>query len=732
MTGKWAELPVEYVILGAGAVVQEYYIPALTKLGRISSTRIYDPNEASVAGLKHAFPNVQCRLGDLGAAVADAAVPAAAARSALIVASPNATHPEVVAQGLEAGFDVLCEKPLSLSTAVCAQLRAQAASSSRQLKVAMSRRYLPSLMLARDIIAAGHYGKVEEICVRDCTPFLWRPRSLAFFARDAGGVLADMGVHYLDYLDCLVGPLEPVSYEDDAQGGTESSLSYVLRGGAVSIELRLSRLHRLGAFIELSCEGARIRIDKGCENDITISPNGGPTRKLVVERPFEDPTWPAEFHGSFCQMLRDFERALVGEDSGIADAADAERAAGLIEWAYQRRDRRVSARLTSNAKAAPKVLVTGATGFIGGHLIERLSAQDLSLRATARAPAQCANLARFPVEIVPLDLLDRASVRAAVEGARVVYHLAYGKDGPNPQRVTVEGTRNIVEAAIAAGADCVVILSTMYVFGFPKTHLAVDESFPYRPYGGEYARSKAAMERFVLERAKSSLPTRIVVLNPTCVYGPAGGAYTSLPVDLARNGQFCWIDKGSGLGNYTYVGNVVDAMLRAAETPPAHGERFIINDGAVSWRAFIEPLLGPLAANIPSYSRREFARLPRYGGPFRWKDLLSAAASSAEVRNVAKRSARVRAAFAWANRHWPRPPMGADTNIWEPKSISAISQAPPDWLGDLFGSAHVIFSAAKAGRLLNWPPRIDLPTGQALTIDWLIEDGRLASSSQAS
>ncbi len=186
-------------------------------------------------------------------------------------------------------------------------------------------------------------------------------------------------------------------------------------------------------------------------------------------------------------------------------------------------------------------------------------------------------------------LLDKDSVRRAVGGARTVYHLAVGRDGADAARITVDGTKNVVEAAIEAGAEFVVVLSTMYVFGFPDTDRPVDESFPYRPYGGEYARSKMAMERWCLAKARTSLPTRIVILTPTCVFGPEGAAYSSLPVELARKRQFCWVDDGRGLCNYTYVENLVDAIIAAARVPEAHGNRFIITDGHVSWRELLSP-----------------------------------------------------------------------------------------------------------------------------------------------
>jgi nucleoside-diphosphate-sugar epimerase/predicted dehydrogenase len=576
-----------------------------------------DPSEASLAALRHTFLRVRLRQED-HRAVLQCLRPGGDER--IVVALPNHLHVEAVEAALSAGRHVLCEKPLSLKADACRQLGIAARKAGRLLKVSMSRRYLPALMLARQMVLEQEFGRVLAIEVRDCAPFPWRPKSFAFFAPEAGGVLADMGVHYLDYLETLLGPLAPVSYTDDSRGCNEASLSFALKAGDVPVEMRLSRLDPAGAFIRITCDRADILVRKEREREVFVIPAKGVERRVALDQPFADPTWPRGFHGSFCAMLRDFEAAISGEETPIADVADAERTAALIEWAYAARIARTPPRAPGREKR-PEALITGATGFIGGHLLEHLAGTGVTIRAAVRSPASCANIARYRVELAPVDLLDPRQVEKAVAGMRQVFHLAYGREGPNAAATTVEGTRQVVEAAIAAGVESVVVLSTMYVFGFPAGPAAVDESFPYRPYGGEYGESKARMEQWCLERAKSSGRTRIAILNPTCVFGPAGGAYTTLPVTLASRGQFCWIEDGRGICNYTYVDNVVAAMLKAATLEAAHGQRFIINDGHMPWREFLEPLLGPLAQDLPSYSVEAFKALPRFGPPFRIKDL---------------------------------------------------------------------------------------------------------------
>ncbi len=717
----------KYLIFGGGSVTTGYYLPALRLMDRLADATVVDPDARLIRLRQPKFGDVEFHDQDYASYLKALSPPRQDEPSCIIVAAPNQLHVDAVRRALDRERHVLCEKPLALRASDCAQLRALADEKQVTLKVAMSRRYLPSLMLARDMVVAKEYGEVRAIEVHDCAPFLWRPRSFAFFSPDAGGVLADMGVHYLDYLDNVIGALKPLAYSDDAKGGIESSLRYSLVAGDVPIEMRLSRIHQSGAYIKIACERGEIRVNKANENEAIATPIGSFSRRVTVERPFDEAAWPATFQGSFCQMLADFERAISGRATRIADAADAERAVALIEWAYERRRHGASAPMCSVPPSnRANVLVTGGTGFIGGHLVERLSLEQNNIRVAARRPGTCANVSRFPVEIVPTDLLDRKSVKAAVADARIIYHLAYGNDGENPARTTIDGAKNVVEAAIEAGADCVVVLSTMYVFGFPRGEGEVDESFPYRPYGGEYGRTKATIERWCLARARTSLPTRIVILNPTCVFGPGGGVYTNLPVDLTREGRFCWISDGIGSCNYTYVLNLIDAIIAASEVPEAHGNRFIVNDGAISWREFIGPLIRSIASQVPSFTASELKGLPRYGRPFRVEDLVSSVLSAREVRNVAKRSSTIRKLFDLGKRVGSLGGDGwASRDSSSRQEADAPAQPPPEWLASLFGPAQTTFSANKAREILKWRPKVDLAHAQAATIEWLVETGRL-------
>ncbi len=380
-----------------------------------------------------------------------------------------------------------------------------------------------------------------------------------------------------------------------------------------------------------------------------------------------------------------------------------------------------------------RVCVTGATGFIGSHLVERLGRTgEHQLVAPVRSYRTCAQIARFPVSMPRCDLLDYDQVRSVVAGARFVFHLAYGRDGAQPERVTIEGTRNVVEAAIATGSEAVVVLSTVYVFGQPPGE--VDEASPYRPIGGVYGTSKALMERWCLRRAQSSPRTRIIILIPSCVYGPDGDTYTALPVRLANDAGFCWIDDGRGAANYTYVENLVDAMLLGATSAQARGRRFIINDGTSTWRSFLGQLLADKVGDMPSYTRAQLRDLHRHRRRPNLVDVARIAMADQSVR-TALRETRLGEAALWGAEHATPGVMARMRRGWhanprrharvaEPPDATAREAGPPAglppiWLSDVFGPAPTIFRADVAHQVLGWVPKVGLDEGMRASRAWV-------------
>ena len=225
------------------------------------------------------------------------------------------------------------------------------------------------------------------------------------------------------------------------------------------------------------------------------------------------------------------------------------------------------------------------------------------------------------------------------------------------------------------------------------------------------------MERWCLERAQNS-QTRIVVLNPTCVFGPYGWTYTMLPFELASAGRFCWIEHGSGLANVVYIENLIDAMLLAADNAEARGQRFIINDETLPWRSFLEAIIPP--GDYPSQTPAELLeaeksrRVPRLS--------ILAALRSEQLRSVLART-RI-GGLLKRGINTLGPGIAASLLPTLPKHSSLDSNQnesglPPAWIADLYGPNRATFSSEKARKVLGWSPKVNMPAALDCTVRWL-------------
>jgi len=280
-----------------------------------------------------------------------------------------------------------------------------------------------------------------------------------------------------------------------------------------------------------------------------------------------------------------------------------------------------------------------------------------------------------------------------------------------------------------------VVVSTTAVFGDSTSLGVVDEMSPYGPALNEYEATKAAAERWAIGRARAQSATRIVVVNPACIYGPRGRTFTRLPAELLAQGAFCWIENGRGIMSYVYVKNLVDALLRAAMCRDAHGERFIVSDGSSTWREFFTELFGvTLAEGVPSHTREELDALARERTPS-FRDLVHAVIGNAELWRVVRENPALSSAKAVIERLTPsvyrRVKSSRDLERVPARDRVPARPQPPAYLADLFGVASSRVSARKAEQILGWRPQVDLASGQAACRDWLAEIGVGSFSSTA-
>lgn len=234
------------------------------------------------------------------------------------------------------------------------------------------------------------------------------------------------------------------------------------------------------------------------------------------------------------------------------------------------------------------ILVTGASGFIGGRLVEKLILQHgARVRALVRNYRTAINLGRFDLDLVCADITDRDAVCKAAEGCDVVFHCAYGSSGTNEEQraATVEGTQNICDAARSAGVSRLVYLSTLSVYG-DLTGATLHETAARQRTGDLYTDTKIDAEEIVVKaNLEHGLPT--VILQPTVVYGPFGGWWTAGQIGLMKSGQLALPKGVEGICNAVYVDDVVDACIKSAGHPDAVGETFLVSGPEpVTWTEY--------------------------------------------------------------------------------------------------------------------------------------------------
>jgi dihydroflavonol-4-reductase len=228
----------------------------------------------------------------------------------------------------------------------------------------------------------------------------------------------------------------------------------------------------------------------------------------------------------------------------------------------------------------PRVLVTGATGFIGAHVARLLVARGADVRVLVRPTSSRDNVAGLPVEIAEGDLRDAASVRRAVQGCRRVFHVAadyrfWAADPQELYRSNVDGTVNVLEACLAEGVERVVYTSTVGTIGLAALPRPCDETTPLLPgqLTSHYKRSKLEAERAALAFVPRGLP--LVVVNPSAPVGPFDAKPTptgQILVDFVRRKLPAVVDTGL---NVVHVRDVAEGHLLAAERGRV-GERYIL------------------------------------------------------------------------------------------------------------------------------------------------------------
>lgn len=243
-----------------------------------------------------------------------------------------------------------------------------------------------------------------------------------------------------------------------------------------------------------------------------------------------------------------------------------------------------------------KTLITGANGFVGSAVLRKLLDSGHDVRALVRAGSNRSNLAGLDVELCEGDLSDADSLRRAVSGCRLLFHVAadYRLWIPDPDtmyRVNVEGSRELMRCAFDAGVEQAVYTSSVAALGLRDDGKPADEETPVAADRiiGHYKRSKYLAEQALLALAAEG--RTIVIVNPSTPVGPRDIKPTPtgrIILDTLKGKMPAYVDTGL---NIVHVDDVAQGHMLALERGRS-GERYILGGEDMSLKALLELICG--------------------------------------------------------------------------------------------------------------------------------------------
>jgi nucleoside-diphosphate-sugar epimerase len=342
-----------------------------------------------------------------------------------------------------------------------------------------------------------------------------------------------------------------------------------------------------------------------------------------------------------------------------------------------------------NAGGAPGeselVLLTGATGFIGGRLAARLAADGRPVRCLVRPSADTSRLSCLDVELAVGDVTGPETLTGAMAGVSHVVHCAAMVSDwatvAEIESVNVAGTRNLLAAGVAAGVKRFVHLSTTDVYGHPGGDAAITESQRPAGFSNWYAETKLRAEAEV--RRNKAFET--VLLRPATVYGPGSKEVVGEIAKAIQRRQMLLIDRGRPIAGLCFVENLIDAAILALDHEAAPGETFNVSDGLpITWRRFTDDLAAGLGCPGPRLS------LP-------YRPALTLGVGLESSYRLARRGTGL-------------------------KLPALLSRQAVQVLG-----RDQRFSNDHARAALGWEPRVDYSEGMERTLRWLREEHLAAS-----
>lgn len=596
-------------LVGAGYVAFRH-LKALADLPFVKVAAIADPDQEKANELASRFsiPQVFASSTEMIAAVKPDVVH---------ILTPPATHARLAIEALDADCHVLVEKPMADTVADCERMIARAKEKNLMLSVNHSARFEPPVLEALELVRKGVCGKVLSVHhVRGSDYPAYPGGKLSAVYRQGSYPFRDLGVHALYLMEAFAGPLEQLNVEQWGTGrdpllrfdewrmsgrSATASATALLSWNMGPIENALwihgekATLH-VDCFLQ-SCEVHKVFPGPKQLNAVVNAFRHSLGRlKHIPKYLFRVATGKAKPSPGIYNYVQAFHHALhedrpapVSPEEGLRTVAWVSAHCGKADEIREQEETE-----RQNAPVTPaRVLVTGASGFLGTALLKRLLAEGERPRLLLRRPLP----ASHPGADLPAvygDLGEPDAVDKAVAGVEIIYHVGAGMKG-GFEAATVWGTRNIIDSCLRHRVARLVYVSSMGILdhaGHKSGEPVVEESAlePYPERRGAYSGTKLKAEGLVRDAiAAQGLPA--VILRPGQIFGP-GPELNAPNGALSLAGRWVMAGLGGRQLPLVYVDDVVDGMIAASKSPAAVGQVIhLIDPAPLNQNEYIESCL---------------------------------------------------------------------------------------------------------------------------------------------
>ena len=587
-------------IIGCGRITESGHLPAVLSMPSLNLTVLVDKDLDRAKTLKDSYA-INCEVMDDFREIVNIC-------DLAIIATPNSSHYAIASYLLTNKIHILIEKPLTVDSKEADQLCLMAESNDCVLSAAFVTRFFPSTILMNEMIEKNYFGKIESFEYEYGGAGGWAPVSGYNLDRKSsgGGVLLVSGTHFLDRMLYWFGEPEILECYSDSHGGVEANFQAKLlfknNNSEFIGDFFVSKTYRLKNAFRLKGQNCDALLPEGQSEWIKIFPKHDmPSFNYHVYPEKEENN--RNVNNYFIQQLNGVVDSVVLRKKPLIDGRAASKSVKLAEdlykkaqsinepWIYVKEIETSSLKENSDAT---KILITGASGLVGGALTERLYLdQRYQFRAIVHNTGKAARIARLPIEIVRADLLNKKEVDQAVQGCSMIVNLVRGGGA-----VDTRGLKNLLDAALKFKISKFVHLSSVAVYGHNPPEGSEDESFPPDPGENKYGRLKLRQEKIIQKYIKKGLPA--VILRPPNIYGPFS-IYTLNTLDRFKSGKAFLFEGGKNPCNVVHVYNLVEAIILALESEKSVGKTYFITDGdSITWKDFIEVHAALLDKDIDS------------------------------------------------------------------------------------------------------------------------------------